>query len=105
MSFRGAWSSSPESIEPHALRKNGFWVRGLRPRPGMTNQIRAFSSEVDTGSRSEKTRQNKKLEPRSDSIGTEKAPTVAIIVDAPRCCRTLRRHRALAGGLVSEGGG
>ena len=31
---------------------------------------RAFSSEVDTGS---KTRQNKNLEPRSDPIGTEKA--------------------------------
>jgi hypothetical protein len=33
---------------------------------------RAFSSEVDTGSR-EETRQNKNLEPRSDSIGTGKA--------------------------------
>jgi hypothetical protein len=34
--------------------------------------IRAFSSEVGTGSRQE-TRQIKNLEPRSDSIGTEEA--------------------------------
>jgi hypothetical protein len=33
--------------------------------------IKAFSSEVDTGSREENA--SKKIEPRSDSIGTEKA--------------------------------
>jgi hypothetical protein len=34
--------------------------------------LRAFSSEVETGSRQENA-SNKNLEPRSDSIGTEKA--------------------------------
>ena len=38
---------------------------------------RAFSSEVDTGSR-EETRQNKRLVPGSDSIRTDKALAVAI---------------------------
>jgi len=38
---------------------------------------RAFSSEVDTGSRQENASKHKSLEPRSDSIGTEKAPGVS----------------------------
>src|SRR5882757_8766467 len=38
----------------------------------LQGSARAFSSEVDPV-RVKKTRQNKKLEPRSDSIGTEKA--------------------------------
>jgi len=45
-------------------------------------QFRAFSSEVDTGSR-KKTRRNKKLELRSDSIGTEKAPEAVSGVHEP----------------------
>jgi hypothetical protein len=40
------------------------------PRP--TPRIKAFSSEVDTGSREENV-SKQELEPRSDSIGTEKA--------------------------------
>jgi hypothetical protein len=35
-------------------------------------RARAFSSEVDTGSR-EKNASKQEIEPRSDSIGTEKA--------------------------------
>ena len=38
--------------------------------------IRAFSDEVDTGS-SQKMRPNKKLERRSDSIGSKSAPDLA----------------------------
>jgi hypothetical protein len=46
---------------------------------------RAFSSEVDPGSREENA-SNKKREPRSDSIGTEKALRRVIkgLEDAPR---------------------
>src|SRR2546429_685774 len=44
-------------------------------------RTRAFSSEVGTGSREENA-SNKKIEPRSDSIGTEKA--LAITGVAPR---------------------
>jgi hypothetical protein len=48
--------------------------RGLGPRSGIRHDhwVKAFSSEVDTGS-VKKTRQIKNLEPRFDSIETEKA--------------------------------
>jgi hypothetical protein len=34
-------AASPESIWPHVLWRDGFRVRCLRPRPGMTNPFRA----------------------------------------------------------------
>jgi hypothetical protein len=52
--------------------------------------VRALSSEVDTGSL-KKTRQTKNLEPRSDSIGTEKA---LVIKGALLSCMTVRIARA-----------
>jgi hypothetical protein len=57
------------SVSKPIKRDNGLW-RGLPPVT--TKRTRAFSSEVDTGSREENA-SKQEIEPRSDSIGTEKA--------------------------------
>jgi hypothetical protein len=74
----------PAQIEAlNRYRNNGepaVTVQNVQVRDGgnaivgnVTQHVRAFSSEVDTGSREENA-SNRKMEPRSDSIGTEEAP-------------------------------
>jgi hypothetical protein len=55
--------------EPYRLASKSFWLQANLERVPALTQTRAFSSEW-TPVRVKKTRQNKKLEPRSDSIGT-----------------------------------
>src|SRR5438128_11855139 len=93
----GASGSLPGQVRPFLLCERAFKFRPLERFQAKWIPVRV-----------KKTRQNKKIEPRSDSIGTEKALVLRdanrtgpprLVMRPERAARSPDRHRARSRGL------